>query len=186
MRVRSPARSLYRSSSTERAALQRSNVQLSVVIHPAPSILRLPPSRLGNSLAFLRLSFPVFSNRLVGSLIPCLSPGDYSTLAVRKSNDGCTLFRVPRFSSTIPHTFFRPPSSVLFHPSSFIPHPRIICLWERGIPEIMTLHSGRVRRAVLIILVAPSGDFKTKTVAHAERHFQLACCSRAVRAPPEF
>jgi hypothetical protein len=36
-----------------------------------------------------------------------------------------------------------------------------------------------VRWALLALRVAPSGDFKEKTVAHAERHFQLACCSRA-------
>ncbi|HEC33237.1 MAG TPA: winged helix-turn-helix transcriptional regulator, partial [Chloroflexi bacterium] len=38
---------------------------------------------------------------------------------------------------------------------------------------------GRDRWAVLVLLVAPSGDFWGKTVAHAEWHFQLACCSRA-------
>jgi hypothetical protein len=39
--------------------------------------------------------------------------------------------------------------------------PRIICLRGWSIPEIMTRHSGWVRRAVLGLLVAPSGDFKT-------------------------
>jgi hypothetical protein len=38
-----------------------------------------------------------------------------------------------------------------------------------------------VRWALLVLRVAPSGDFKNKTVAHAERHFQLACCSRAAQ-----
>ena len=37
------------------------------------------------------------------------------------------------------------------------------------------------RWAVLCLLVAPTGDFCAQTVAHAERHFQLACCSRAVQ-----
>ena len=37
----------------------------------------------------------------------------------------------------------------------------------------MTRHSELVRWAVLDLLVAPSGDFKGKTVAHAEWHFKL-------------
>ena len=40
---------------------------------------------------------------------------------------------------------------------------------------------GERRWAILVLLVALAGDFCTKTVAHAERHFQLACCSRAVQ-----
>ena len=40
---------------------------------------------------------------------------------------------------------------------------------------------GERRWAILTLLVAPTGDFSAKTVAHAERHFQLACCSRAVQ-----
>ena len=37
------------------------------------------------------------------------------------------------------------------------------------------------RWAILSTLVAPTGDFCLQTVAHAERHFQLASCSRAVQ-----
>ena len=41
--------------------------------------------------------------------------------------------------------------------------------------------SSAVRWAVLHLRVAPQGDFKTKIVAHAERHFKLAYCSRAAQ-----
>jgi hypothetical protein len=50
-----------------------------------------------------------------------------------------------------------------------------------GTPGIMTVHSEPVRWAVLRLHVAPTGDFKGKTVAHAEWHFKLACCSRAAQ-----
>jgi hypothetical protein len=45
----------------------------------------------------------------------------------------------------------------------------------------MTVHSEPVRWAVLFLHVAPPGDFKDKTVAHAEWHFKLACCFRAAQ-----
>ena len=45
----------------------------------------------------------------------------------------------------------------------------------------MTGHSEPVRWAVLNLRVAPQGDFKIKTVTHAEWHFKLACCSRAAQ-----
>ncbi len=50
-----------------------------------------------------------------------------------------------------------------------------------GHPRDTILAPSRDRWAVLVLLVAPSGDFKSKTVAHAEWHFQLACCSRAAQ-----
>jgi hypothetical protein len=63
---------------------------------------------------------------------------------------------------------------------SLVP-PRIIYSSWCGIPGIMTKHSELVRWAVLGLRVAPSGDFKNETVAHAEWHFKLACCPRAAQ-----
>ena len=59
--------------------------------------------------------------------------------------------------------------------------PRIIYLSGWSIPGILTRHPGPVRWALRVLRVAPRGDFKDKTVAHAEWHFQLACCSRAAK-----
>src|SRR5574337_1360039 len=65
--------------------------------------------------------------------------------------------------------------------------PRIICFAGKDrlamawYPRDNDVALRERRWAVLSLLVAPTGDFSPQTVAHTQRRFQLACCSRAVQ-----